>query len=77
MSGQPIGVCPLAAILVPRVGVGVGGIVGALFAVPLASAVWMFLERGPRSRSAARQAIGPSRSDFTTSAPIRMITAVT
>ena len=42
ISGHAVGLHPLAAMLALIVGLEVGGIVGALFAVPLAGILWVF-----------------------------------
>jgi predicted PurR-regulated permease PerM len=50
ISGHAVGLHPLAAILALLVGLEVGGIVGALFAVPLAGVVWVFVGAALRAR---------------------------
>lgn len=52
ISGHAVGLHPLAAMLVLLVGFEVAGIVGALFAVPLAGIVWVFASTALRARSA-------------------------
>ena len=42
ISGHAVGLHPLAAMLALIAGLEVGGIVGALFAVPLAGVLWVF-----------------------------------
>lgn len=50
ISGHAVGLHPLAAILALLVGLEVGGIVGALFAVPLAGVAWVFVSAAVRRR---------------------------
>jgi predicted PurR-regulated permease PerM len=50
ISGHAVGLHPLAAILALLVGLQVGGIVGALFAVPLAGVAWVFIGTALRAR---------------------------
>lgn len=50
ISGHAVGLHPLAAILALLVGLEVGGIVGALFAVPLAGVAWVFVSAALRRR---------------------------
>lgn len=52
ISGHAVGLHPLAAMLVLLVGFEVAGIVGALFAVPLAGIVWVFASTALRPRAA-------------------------
>jgi len=52
ISGHAVGLHPLAAMLVLLVGFEVAGIVGALFAVPLAGIVWVFVSTALRPRTA-------------------------
>jgi predicted PurR-regulated permease PerM len=52
ISGHAVGLHPLAAMLVLLVGFEVAGIVGALFAVPLAGIVWVFASTALRARAA-------------------------
>jgi len=52
ISGHAVGLHPLAALLVLLVGFEVAGIVGALFAVPLAGIVWVFASTALRPRAA-------------------------
>lgn len=52
ISGHAVGLHPLAAMLVLLVGFEVAGVVGALFAVPLAGIVWVFASTALRARSA-------------------------
>lgn len=52
ISGHAVGLHPLAAMLVLLVGFEVAGVVGALFAVPLAGIVWVFASTAIRARSA-------------------------
>jgi predicted PurR-regulated permease PerM len=51
ISGHAVGLHPLAAMLVLLVGFEVAGIVGALFAVPLAGIVWVFASTALRART--------------------------
>ena len=51
ISGHAVGLHPLAAILALLVGLEVGGIVGALFAVPLAGIAWVFIGAALRARN--------------------------
>lgn len=50
ISGHAVGLHPLAAILALLAGLEVGGIVGALFAVPLAGVAWVFIGTALRAR---------------------------
>jgi predicted PurR-regulated permease PerM len=50
ISGHAVGLHPLAAILVLLVGLDVGGVVGAFFAVPLAGVAWVFAGTALRAR---------------------------
>ena len=52
ISGHAVGLHPLAAMLALLVGFEVAGVVGALFAVPLAGIVWVFVSAALRARSA-------------------------
>ncbi len=52
ISGEAIGVHPLAAMLALLVGLQVGGVVGGLFAVPLAGIAWVFISAGLDARTA-------------------------
>lgn len=52
ISGHAVGLHPLAAMLALIAGLEVGGVVGALFAVPLAGVLWVF-------GSTALRALGP------------------
>ena len=51
ISGHAVGLHPLAAMLVLLVGFEVAGVVGALFAVPLAGIVWVFASTAIRART--------------------------
>ncbi|MCA1683182.1 MAG: AI-2E family transporter [Actinobacteria bacterium] len=50
ISGHAVGLHPLAAMLVLLVGFEVAGVLGALFAVPLAGIVWVFASTALRAR---------------------------
>jgi predicted PurR-regulated permease PerM len=52
ISGHAVGLHPLAAMLVLLIGFEVAGVVGALFAVPLAGIVWVFTATALRARPA-------------------------
>lgn len=52
ISGHAVGLHPLAAMLALLVGFAVAGIVGALFAVPLAGIAWVFGSAVLRARTA-------------------------
>lgn len=52
ISGHAVGLHPLAAMLALLVGLEIGGIIGALFAVPLAGVIWVFISTAMRARSA-------------------------
>lgn len=52
ISGEAIGIHPLAAMLALLVGLQVGGVVGGLFAVPLAGIAWVFISTGLEARTA-------------------------
>lgn len=56
ISGEAIGIHPLAAMLALLVGLQVGGIVGGLFAVPLAGFFWVFISTGLEARARDRGA---------------------
>lgn len=51
ISGHAVGLHPLAAMLVLLVGFEVAGVVGALFAVPIAGIVWVFASTALRARA--------------------------
>ncbi len=51
ISGHAVGLHPLAAMLALLIGLEVGGIVGALFAVPLAGVIWVFASAAMRARA--------------------------
>ena len=53
ISGHAVGLHPLAAMLALIAGLEVGGIVGALFAVPLAGVLWVFGSTALRRPSGA------------------------
>ena len=65
ISGHAVGLHPLAAMLSLLVGLEVGGIVGALFAVPLAGVIWVFISAAMRARSSrlAMMPVEPSVSE--------------
>ena len=52
ISGHAVGLHPLAAMLALIAGLEIGGIVGALFAVPLAGVLWVFGSTALRRPSA-------------------------
>jgi predicted PurR-regulated permease PerM len=52
ISGHAVGLHPLAAMLALLVGFELAGVVGALFAVPIAGIVWVFAATALRARSA-------------------------
>ena len=54
ISGHAVGLHPLAAMLVLLAGFEVAGVVGALFAVPIAGIVWVFASAAIRARDLAR-----------------------
>lgn len=54
ISGHAVGLHPLAAMLALLGGLEVGGILGALFAVPLAGVAWVFVSAALRARARAR-----------------------
>ncbi len=62
ISGHAVGLHPLAAMLALLVGLEVGGIVGALFAVPLAGVIWVFTSAAMRARSGRAPAGGAARA---------------
>lgn len=51
ISGHAVGLHPLAAMLVLLAGFEVAGVVGALFAVPLAGIAWVFAAAAIRARA--------------------------
>jgi len=61
ISGHAVGLHPLAAMLVLLIGFELAGIVGALFAVPLAGIVWVFAATAIRARATERRGAPPSR----------------
>ncbi len=62
ISGHAVGLHPLAAMLALLVGLEVGGIVGALFAVPLAGVIWVFTSAAMRARRVGPSAVGAARA---------------
>ena len=53
ISGTAVGLHPLAALLAVLVGVEVGGVVGAIFAVPLTGLAWSIARARQREASGA------------------------
>jgi hypothetical protein len=92
VSGQAVGLHPLGVLLALLAGVELGGLGGALLAVPLAGVLYVvFLalysdaagqthllgsERRPNAYSALRQVLGPRRGPRVTEAPVSPPAAV-